>query len=221
MSVIATVSIAAVVDASAAPSPGSPSVNLSAPTTSPVPAPAEVELPSATEHAHDPGVTAEHQSSPGSEGGQSVTQVVQLTVIGGDLELLTDHATVILRRVPGSDRDWTGTLPPVRVIDARGTHEGWEVRWTLASVDVQGATRPLHGAARVSVEPGTPVVVAGLADGVVAGNGGPAVPQGRLLFSAASGSGGGTYEAGGAVSLRLPRGIDADRATVALAFALS
>ena len=152
--------------------------------------------------------------------GQAVTQVVQVAVIGGPLELASDQATVVLERVPGSKADWVGTLPPVRVVDARGTHEGWDVRWAVGGVDVDSPTPNHVPAAKVHLEPGEPVVVAGLPDGLAAGKGGPGVPKGRVLFSAEPGSGGGTYEAGGTVSVRLPSSVDASAVTVRLTFTL-
>lgn len=60
------------------------------------------------------------------------------------------------------------------------------------------------------MEPGAPVVAAGQP--------GPATRHGRTLFGAARGTGGGTYEAGGVVTMRLPRSVDAGAVVVDLAF---
>lgn len=219
--VAATGALAVVVDA--APAPGSRAATVA--TAHPAPAShlsaVAAPLPAVTEHAVDPAVLAAVHSSAAATGGQSVTETIQLTIIGGELSLASDHATVTLERVEGGHDDWVGTLPPVRVVDARGTGAGWVVRWTVTGLDVAGARRASHvPAAKVHLQPGTPVVVAGLPDGIAAGRPGPATQHGRTLFSAEPGTGGGTYEAGGTVTLRLPRSIDADSVVVDLAFAV-
>jgi hypothetical protein len=174
-----------------------------------------------TQHPVDPALLAAVAAPLGGGGGQTVTEIVQLTITGGDLELVTDHASVTLHRVEGSDRDWTGTLPPVRVVDARGTGEGWRVSWAVDAIELDGATRG-RGVpdARVRLDPSDPTVVDGLPEGLAAGRAGPALPHGRTLFTAEPGSGGGTYEAGGTVSLRLPPSVAATAITVELTFAL-
>lgn len=223
IAVAATAALAVVVDAAPAPTPTPTPQPATAAPRPPASGPARAaELPPVTEHALDPEVLAASASAaPGLGGGQQVTQTIQLTVVGGDLELVSEKAIVVLERVPGSARDWAGTLPPVRVVDARGTHEGWTVRWTVAAVELEGGPRSPHGpAAKVHVAPSEPVVVAGLPDGLAAGKAGPAVRHGRTLFSAAEGTGGGTYEAGGVVTLRLPASVDGDRIEVELAFSL-
>lgn len=149
---------------------------------------------------------------------QSVVQEIRLTVIGGELSLETTSAVVVLEQV--SEREWVGVLPPVRVVDARGTHEGWDVRWSVNGVDVAGTERKVPDAL-VRLEPNEPVVVAGLADGVVAGKVGPGTGKGRTLFEAEPGWGGGTYEAGGAIRVRLPGGVDATSVAVHLTFDLA
>lgn len=210
----ATLALASYVEAS--PVGGSSSSVRVASVSRPTPPAARpTALPPVTEHP------ISVPDLPASSGGtQSVTQVIQVAVIGGSLELVTDQATVVLERVPGLKADWVGTLPPVRVVDARGTHEGWEVRWAVSGVDVD-STKPSHVPfAKVQLEPGQPVVVAGLLEGLEAGKPGPGVPKGRTLFSAAPGTGGGTYEAGGTVSVRLPSSVDASAVTVHLTFSL-
>lgn len=178
-------------------------------------------LPPVTEHALDPATMAAAQAGDATGGGQSVTQTIQLSVVGGELTLADEKATVALERVPGSTRDWTGTLPPVRVIDARGTHEGWTVRWSVTSIELTGTPDANHvPAGKVHLYPAQPTVVAGLDEGLTAGHPGPAVRPGRTLFSAEPGTGGGTYEAGGTITLRLPASVDASGVNVHLAFAV-
>jgi len=200
-----TVTAAAAMDATSAEPVDQPA-DVAAPTfsTTEQPAPA---LPDVTVSDVDSDVLEAVRSS-GNGGSQSVVEVVQLTVIGGELELVTDHATITLERVAGSSRDWVGTLPPVRVIDARGTHEGWTVRWAVAELSFANASR------RVRLQAEEPTVVAGVPDGLVAG-------QGRTLFGAKKGYGGGTYEAGATVSLRLPPSADVDEVVVELSFSLA
>ncbi len=221
MAVAATAGIAAVVDAAPAPTTDPSPAVAASPAPLGTASAATAALPPVTEHALDPALVAAAQAPVGPAAGQSVTEVIQLTVIGGPLSLVTDHASVTLQRVPGSDRDWTGTLPAVRVIDARGTFAGWDVDWMLTSLDVQGAATRAHVPdAQVSVEPAAPAVVDGTPDGLEAGKAGLASPNGRTLFSAAAGSGGGTYEAGATVSIRLPEHVDADSIVVELAFSV-
>lgn len=221
MAVGATAGLAVVVDAQ--PAPQDP-VTRSAGVADQAPMALNADalvLPPATEQAVDLQVAAAAQQFSSEGAGQSVSQTIQLTIVGGSLELAVDAATVTLARMPGSHNDWTGTLPPVRVVDARGTHEGWNVRWTVASLDVVGATSSSHAPdARVHLEPGEPVVIAGTPDGLTSGKPSPAVRYGRTLFAAAPGSGGGTYEAGGTLSVRLPDNLDADSIVVELAFIL-
>jgi hypothetical protein len=219
--VVATGALSMAVDA--APAPGRRAATMvHSPAVATKHVAAVAPLPPVTEHALDPAVVAAAAvapSNPAGSRGQSVTQTIQLTIIGGELSLASDHATVTLERVAGSHHDWVGTLPPVRVVDARGTGAGWTVRWTVADIDVQGEG-PAHRVttAKVRLEPGAPVVVAGLPDGIAAGRPGPATRHGRTLFSAARGTGGGTYEAGGVVTMRLPHSVDAESVVVDLAF---
>ena len=160
-------------------------------------------------------VTVHEIESPAVGGsGSSMTQVVQIAVIGGDLTLVTPQAEVELRRGPWSI--WTGELPAVRVIDARGTHAGWTVRWDVAQVatTASGRTREVTGASAVWLAPSGPVVVAGLPDGLTSGR------DGRVLFAAEPGGGGGTYEAGGQVAVLVPPTVDPSAVVVRLTFAL-
>jgi hypothetical protein len=215
--VAVTSGVAAVVQA--APGPPTPAASVVAAAPAPVVPRTPPTLPEVSVHDIDPALLAAVPS--GGGGGQTVVQRIQVTVVGGDLELVTDRVDVVLQRVPGSKTQWVGTLPAVRVVDARGTHEGWAVRWTVESIDLHGAQGPGKvPAALVRLEPGSPVVVAGTPDGLSAGKGGPAVPKGRTLFSAEPGSGGGTYEAGGSVSLRLPANLSPDQVNVVIALSL-
>lgn len=219
VAVVATVGVAALVGAEPAPTRGAgPSVA----TITPVMAVAPVAaLPPVTTHDLDPTSVAAVASAPAEQRGQSVTQTIQLSIVGGDRQLVTDHASVILERVTGTSGDWTGTLPPIRVVDATGSGAGWEVRWEVSSLDVQTPGRPSNVPdGKVHLEPGDPVVVAGRPDGIAAGKGGPALRRGRTLFAAQPDAGGGTYEAGGTVSVRLPSSVDATSVVVDLAFSL-
>jgi hypothetical protein len=214
LAVSATAGLAVVVDAAPAPQSHTSSIRVTDPVQSAQQAVAAPLAP-VTEHALDPATIP----APGVSGGQSVTQTVQLTIIGGPLELAADAASVTLERVPGSSRDWVGSLPPVRVVDARGTHEGWDVRWTVTSIEPLGASEASHlPDAKIRLQPDAPAVVAGTPDGLVTGKPGRAVQTGRTLFGAEAGSGGGTYEAGGTLSLRLPSDADVDGIVVHLAF---
>lgn len=221
--VIATTAVAVAVQAAPAPQ-GSP-----APSSSGGPGPAApahsaspIALAAVTEHALDPQLLASVAGTHGG-GAQSVTETIQLAVLGGELSLATEGATVVLTRVPGSLRDWTGLLPPVQVVDARGTGAGWRVVWRVAALDVQtGPTRRDHTpATAVHLEPEAPTVVAGSPDGIAAGPPARGVPSGSTLLRAGAGYGGGTYEAGAAVSVRLPAAIDADAVVVELVFSLA
>jgi len=145
-----------------------------------------------------------------------MTQTVALTINGGDLSLESDAATVVLHPA-GSRTEWIGDLPPVRVIDARGTLEGWAVEWTVGSLEVDG--QPRRGTVRVT--PAAPVVVAGGSDGLQAGREAAARRQGRVLFSADADHGGGTYEAGGQVTVRLPASVHPEDVVVHLAFSVA
>jgi hypothetical protein len=203
LTIAATAAVAAAVEPGAADEADSGQVTASAHATA---APhVEPELGPVTTSDIDPAVLAAAQTGASGEG-QSVTEVIELTVVGGDLQLVTDHATVSLERV-GSSREWVGTVPPVRVIDARGTGDGWTVRWTVADVSVGSA-------GRVRLAGDEPTVVAGLPDGLYG-------QRGRTLFGAEPGYGGGTYEAGGTVSVRLPKKVEADEVVVDLTFSIS
>jgi hypothetical protein len=180
----------------------------SAPGTSPAAAPA---LGPVTVHAIDHELAA--APSPATTG--AVVELVQLSVVGGSLSLVNDHASVTLVR-DGSQ--WTAVLPPVRVVDARGTHAGWRVTWRIADVSAAGCERSRVAPGLVHLAPSPPVVVSGTPDGLVAGPSGSAHNAGRTLARAEPGSGGGTYEAGGTLSVRLPRCPEADSVLVDLSY---
>jgi hypothetical protein len=208
----ATATVAAAVEVTPAQPPV---VGRAAVASAEAPAPDQaLALPAVTTAEVDPALLAATHSTQGSRP-RSVVEVVELTVVGGELELVDARATVALERLPGSAREWIGALPPVRVVDARGTHEGWEVRWTLAEVSEGVAAR------RVRVDPHPPVVVAGLPEGLLDGPAGCGAARSCLLFGAKAGYGGGTYEAGGTVSLRLPPNVDVGQVVVDLSFSLS
>ena len=183
----------------------------------------EVALSNATSTAVPSGLGAISISSveaggrsPHATAPEAVEQVLKVSVLGGELELATLHHEVTLERVPGSEREWRGVLPPVRVIDARGTHEGWTVRWAVGQVNESSAAR------HVRVEPDAPRVIAGLDAGLFAGSAKRARGEkGATLFGARPGAGGGTYEAGGTVTVRLPHEGEAERLVVDLLFSLA
>jgi hypothetical protein len=216
MAVAVTAGLAVSVEANPAPVDGRAPVEVIEAT--PAPAPVErLDPPVVTQHPIDEGTVPTAARASRSAAETVVAQTVQLTIVGGPLELLTTEAIVVLEPVAGSERDWVGVLPPVRVVDARGTHEGWDVRWTVAAVALQPGGAPATGA-KVRLEPSAPVVVAGVEDGVVAGKAATARRSGRTLLAAAEGAGGGTYEAGATVRVRLPASVDASAVTVHLAF---
>jgi hypothetical protein len=151
--IVALALSAAVIDAAASSSPGT--------------APVEVVRPS-THPRERASLQAPRPSS-----GSKLEQTVQLTIDGGELDLQMTAARVQLTRVNGSDHEWSGALPAVRVVDARGTLEGWEVRWRLHSVvvDSRGPVGLQVLAATVEVQPGPTVVVEGDPQGVYAPGG--------------------------------------------------
>ena len=159
-------------------------------------------------------------SAPSAGVAASAEQTVTVGVIGGGLELATPAATVVLERVDGSDRDWSGPLPAVRVVDARGTHEGWTVEWRLAAVELDGSPTTAPRGARVILEPQDARVVHGLAGGLGVGPGGPAQSNDSVLFTARPGGGGGTYEAGAMVRVRLSAPRSAEQVVVRLQFTI-
>jgi hypothetical protein len=203
LSVTILTRLAAVADASAAPPSGAPGA---ATDLTPGAVASEMVLPPVTEHALDPAIIP--QGQPVS---QQLVQRVELTIVGGPIELVTHEAVVTLTRARGSD-EWTGVLPPVRLIDARGTHAGWSVHWTVTA-------NPLPSG-QLHLSPDAPVVVAGSAHGLVAGTAGPDNAAGETLFSARPGSGGGSYEAGGTLSLRHVGDVDGESIVIHLAFSL-
>lgn len=152
--------------------------------------------------------------------GEILEQTLDLNVVGGPLRLETSSASVVLTRRPGSDREWIGTMPPVRVVDARGTLAGWEVRWFMESVELDGSIARRPDWATVSVDPAGPVVVDGAPEGLEAGGRRPATRPGRALMHAMPGNGGGTYEADGTVLVKLPGSVSAEHMVVNLTFAL-
>jgi hypothetical protein len=120
-------------------------------------------------------------------GGTTATEVIELTVVGTVLALASDPAPRVELRSTGNGSKLRGVLPPVRVIDARGTLTGWQVEWATTDEDVV-------------LDPDAPVVVAGVADGLVRGRAARATAAPRIVFGACAGSGGGTYEGGATVT---------------------
>ena len=124
-------------------------------------------------------------------------------MIGGEFEI--EPREVIVTLYPARGGRMVGELPPVRVIDARGTLEGWRLTATLVeeaelAPGVPGARGPL-------LVPAPPQVVYGERAGLSPG------PAGHLevdapitLLRAREGRGGGTFEAGAALRLPGPHG---------------
>jgi hypothetical protein len=192
--------------ASAAPVTTRPEIDVVHPAALHAPS---VALAPVTEHPLDPRIVPARAVA-------SATETIQLTVIGGALTLASDHASITLR--PTSRRAWVGEVPPVRVVDARGTGEGWTVRWRVASVDVSGTDRHVPTSA-VTLTPASPVVVDGESAGLTAGRATRArIARGSVLFMAAERAGGGTYEDAAMVSVELPASFAADAVVVNLAF---
>lgn len=138
--------------------------------------------------------------------GGSLTQTIQVTVIGGPLYLPEDRLSVdLVPARPGAAR-LAGVLPPVEVVDARGTHAGWELRWAVDEAWLlTPAGRVPVSHQRVTVEPGVPEAVHGEPHGLRAG---PTCPGAGLLATAAPGAGAGTYAVGATVSVDVPRGLE-------------
>jgi hypothetical protein len=138
--------------------------------------------------------------------GGSLTQTIQVTVIGGPLYLPEDRLSVdLVPARPGAAR-LGGVLPAVEVVDARGTHAGWELRWAVEEawlLTPAGRVPVAHP--RVTLEPGVPQAVHGEPHGLRAG---PTCPGAGLLATAAPGAGAGTYAVGATVTVDVPRGLE-------------
>lgn len=149
---------------------------------------AAAPLPAVTEHP----IPSWSVPAKTSDGGSATAQVIQVEIVRGELRLVPDEAVVELTR---DGTGLVGTLPPVQVVDARGTHEGWTVWYRI--VETPAGEPGVHIApGKTSLVPSEPVVVHGTSDGLTSGRSGTG--RGRFpLFSAARGAGGGTYEAGG------------------------
>jgi hypothetical protein len=144
--------------------------------------------------------------------GGSLTQTIQLTVIGGTLRLPDDRPRLDL--VPAGPGRLVGALAPVEVVDARGTHEGWELRWSVDEAWMATAVGPvLLTPQRVMIEPATPEAVHGEPFGLYAG---PTCPGSGLLAHAEPGGGAGIYAVGATVTLEVPRGLEALGGSVVL-----
>jgi hypothetical protein len=175
-----------------------------------VPPVREAAVPPVRDASVPPAVLAAARSS--RVAAQSDVQVITVAVVGSGLTLGAHEVRVDLHPTGRGSRMWTGTLPPVQVVDARGTHVGWTVRWSVSSSDAEP-----HGREGVVwVDPSAPAVIAGDLDGLVAGRPGPSLPGGRTLFSARPGWGGGTFEGGGSVSMLVPRELDSPGLSVTI-----
>ena len=98
-----------------------------------------------------------------------------------------------------------GELPPVRVVDARGTLAGWRLTATL--VDEPDLASGVPGARGPLLVPTSPQVVYGERAGLSPGPAGHLeVEESITLLRAREGRGGGTFEAGAALRLPGPHG---------------
>jgi hypothetical protein len=150
--------------------------------------------------ANDSAPTTLVVPSPGTRASTtSASQAIAVSVLPGPLTLVTERTVIDLHSVDG--QVLCGRLPPVRVIDARGSGDGWRVRWSVESFTAGGRRLP---PAAVDLVPDSPTVVFGLPAGLYAGGGDGA--DRRVLVGAEPGTGGGTYEAGASVEARLQRG---------------
>jgi hypothetical protein len=101
--------------------------------------------------------------------------------------------TVVLDRV-GASRHYQGALPPVTVVDGRGTLVGWTATLTYPANGQRGDV--------LAVRPTTPSVIDGEPRAIVAARRFLLSPgDSHALFRAPSGGGGGTYAAGATVDL--------------------
>lgn len=169
-----------------------------------------------THHPVDEAVVSAARA--GGGGGASVTEVISLEIIGGSLTVEPPTRSVTLHRVPGSRNDWSATLPPVDVVDARGSHDGWTLLWHVDRIELAGSSRDTVPPAKVRLTPGDVTVIAGEEPGLEPGRAHPARKKGRTLLSAERGWGAGTYRIGGELSLRLPASIEANAVTIDLSF---
>jgi len=170
---------------------------------------------------HDPSLatpSAMPGLAPATEANAAIGQVVGVSVRGGDLYLAEASTSLSLVPVSGSPSEWAADLPPVRLVDARGTLEGWRVMWSLTALQVDGK---VAGQAGMWLIPQAPDVVAGAPEGLALGRCTEARDGARSLLSASKNHGGGTYEAGAKVRVRLPDAWVASEVRVRLAFTVS
>ena len=149
------------------------------------------DAPAAT---HGADATTPAASAVADAGSSTASQTVSVGVHAGDLSVAPMDATIVLNR-DASTGVYRGVLPRVTVTDARGSLAGWTVRAHVELAD---------GTATIDVAPAIPVVVAGYADGVAAGDATHATgTTDAVLATAADGEGGGTFASPGAmVSVR-------------------
>jgi hypothetical protein len=145
----------------------------------------------------------------------TTTQQLIVPVLPGPLTISPATVTVSMRR-NGNGNHYTGAIPTITVVDARGTLAGW--RATVTLVSATGVHAPRIDA---RLFPDRPVVVYGDAFGVGRAHPG-ALDDGsaQLLCSAMREHGGGTYSCGGRIDAnRRDRTVDAFTITLALAVA--
>jgi hypothetical protein len=149
----------------------------------------------------------------------ALSQTVRLQVLPGPLRLSNDRAMVHLRPALDHAGRLVGTMERVDVVDARGSHEGWTLEWSVAEAWATTAT------GRVSLDPETVTVVptppepihgepAGLTPGAACRGAG-------LLVDAEVGAGAGTHRISADVSVQLPPGESIDARAVVIQLSLS
>ena len=125
-----------------------------------------------------------------------------VAVAPGPLAISVEDGPLVLERLPGRGNStrYRGTLPAVRVIDARGSLAGWQVVVRLIAPET-----PEASGARLFFQPGGPDAVSGQARGVRASR--PvwsALGDSLSLFHAEPGYGNGAFDDDASVELFLP-----------------
>jgi hypothetical protein len=142
-------------------------------------------------------------------------QVIDVSVLAGHLTI-SPPSTSLTLRPRGHSATFVGDLPPVRVVDGRGSLAGWTATITVGVVG-QGPAMP--SGAEVCVEPFVPTVVAGRRGEVRKAPhscGAPATPLD--LFRAEPGGGGGAFDDSARVSVVWPEAPEPVQLTISCTF---
>jgi hypothetical protein len=168
--------------------------------------------------AASPSTSAPAQASASNDGGLS--QTLAVPVLPGSLTISpTADSVTFSPQGNGQGGAYLGTLPLVRVVDARGSLVGWDASVSLQGVDELSASQ--LASAQLCVNPDAPTTVAGNPGEVRAatqscgGVGGPV----SVFFAPASG-GGGTFTDTAALTLRIPAGGAPNPMTATLAITI-